>query len=242
MTYLPRIMSKREPESLINEIRVDRGLFIHELCEQAKINHGTFNNLVSGVTSPFYVKGSKKGLVRDSVTRLLRVLRTDIATAFPRYACEWERLEISESNYEYYNGMTRSQVVDSTHGSYNIDGDARIDIKRILEKIFDVKDLSVENLVDLIANPEYREPLVNNQFEKSHRYIQGHHVKLYIAYFVLAYIYEYNQGEIQLLVKASQPVVRKYTNKAVNYLRNYRSELLNELKDCYQQPFRYSHL
>lgn len=91
MPYIPRILSNRERECLINDYRVDIGITFKSLCKKANTDPNTVYDLIYGVASPINLTTSR---IREPVVRLMKALNASFEDLFPRYSCSLKSGEL----------------------------------------------------------------------------------------------------------------------------------------------------
>lgn len=119
--YMAYTTSKRESESNLSDIRVEKGILVWELCRAVGISTYQYYELVSGTVSPLYVKTGK---VKDFVQKILDVLDTTFEDAFPRYACTLNKSE--------------TILYDQQFGTVMVDIDTKHNLKKIWRVIRDI--------------------------------------------------------------------------------------------------------
>lgn len=85
----PFYKQEREYETNLHKIRVSRGLTVVALC--SKVGSGCYPGMIaslqSGMITPDYQVGVRKGEIKPWVKKLLAVLRCSAGEAFPRSIC-----------------------------------------------------------------------------------------------------------------------------------------------------------
>ena len=119
----------REWENYIQEVRVERGLTISELAEKAETSSSQLVQLMSGIISPLYQIGRRKGLVKPWVERICVVLNVEPEHMFPREICP-----IEDPSLKGFCGDQIDEITLSDYHRGHSDGSA-ID-KHLLKKSF----------------------------------------------------------------------------------------------------------
>ena len=137
--YTPQTHSKYEQESHIQEFRLDRGLFIHELCELANTTSSTIYSLANGTTPPVYINTHKEGQIKPVTRRILEALDASFEEVFPRYAC------VLNSNSQ----LVRSQILFISHSKYNPKTTERLNKNEFWNIIYKILNSFDERKVDI---------------------------------------------------------------------------------------------
>ena len=98
----PRLLKNKEQESLVGEIRVEKGWTLRRLALLSGVTTNQITDLQNGILSPV----SKNGLTR-AAKKLCDVLGYPPEIVFPRYFCDMNRAQLLDT-----------QILDITVGSY----------------------------------------------------------------------------------------------------------------------------
>uniref|UniRef100_A0A6M3JN34 Putative sigma-70 region domain containing protein n=1 Tax=viral metagenome TaxID=1070528 RepID=A0A6M3JN34_9ZZZZ len=86
-----------EMESLIRDIRLEKGLTIEQLSDLAEIKPSYVSCLQNGLLSPIYLIGKLAGRIKPGAQKIADALDVPVESLFPRYFCEIARNELLES-------------------------------------------------------------------------------------------------------------------------------------------------
>ncbi len=78
-----------------------------QLSRETGISYSVLTNLAYGITSPIYLSGKRKGIVKDIAQKICDYFFLDVADVFPRYLCNLQARAFSEASeilpYETYS-------------------------------------------------------------------------------------------------------------------------------------------
>lgn len=101
----------REKEGNINDFRIAKGLTFKELGALVGMNPSQITDLNSGKETPLRTCGKNKGMVKDKVLQLCKVLDATPEELFPRYFCTIKRNELSPDDLI---GLTYGGYIDES--------------------------------------------------------------------------------------------------------------------------------
>lgn len=176
----PYTYSSKEQESLLSEIRLDKGLYVRELLSIARMTSDEYYKLCTGEMSPFYEIGLKRNQLRPVVKRLLEVLDTDFEVMFPRYSCSYETVK-NITHMQYINLFHKGSITYNPIAIYELKELYNVYQKVFLEEInrHSCLDKHIAYAVDVISlsykdTGQYIKPYNNNKSLSPERIRQRH--------------------------------------------------------------------
>ena len=94
--HRPRLNHRKDYESKIGQMRVDKKLRIKDLCRLANITSNIYGGFQNGMLSPVHVRGNSAGTIKPSAQRVIDILDCTLGQAFPAYSCDIDRRELTD--------------------------------------------------------------------------------------------------------------------------------------------------